>query len=208
METLLLWDSDHLCRSSRAELIHHHGQYMQLTGPMGERTELCFFPASEHTGSQSTSHVGGHLAPIFLFAIFGLNDLVVLFCFNSVTSNCGSWYAECRALCPGPSSQEDRTLAARSKKKTLSPLGVRSVLCTSNIHESGKPDNHKKPPLQRAKQTEAPTKRLIKSSRHCRSFQLFVCERMTLPMFNLSGKSRRLTKSLHNFHHSALPLFR
>ena len=61
---------------------------------------------------------------ICLFAIFGLNDLVVLFCFNSVTSNCGSWYADCRALCPGPSSQEDRTLAARSKKKkTIYTLG-------------------------------------------------------------------------------------
>ena len=23
---------------------------LQMTGPMGERTELCFFPASEHTG--------------------------------------------------------------------------------------------------------------------------------------------------------------
>ena len=54
---------------------------------------------------------------IYLFAIFGLNDNVVLFCFNSVTSKCGSWYADCRALCPGPSSQEDRTLAAWSKKK-------------------------------------------------------------------------------------------
>ena len=53
---------------------------------------------------------------ICLFAIFGLNDNVVLFCFNSVTSKCGSWYADCRALCPGPSSQEDRTLAAWSKK--------------------------------------------------------------------------------------------
>ena len=29
---------------------------------------------------------------ICLFAIFGLNDYVVLFCFNSITSNCGSWY--------------------------------------------------------------------------------------------------------------------
>ena len=54
---------------------------------------------------------------ICLFAIFGLNDYVVLFCFNSVTSKCGSWYADCRALCPGPSSQEDRALAAWSKKK-------------------------------------------------------------------------------------------
>ena len=35
----------------------------------------------------------------------------------TVTSKCGSWYADCRALCPGPSSQEDRTLAARGKKK-------------------------------------------------------------------------------------------
>ena len=42
----------------------------------------------------------------------------VLFCFHPVTSKCGSWYADCRALCPGPSSQEDRTLAARSKKKS------------------------------------------------------------------------------------------
>ena len=31
----------------------------------------------------------------------------------------GSCYADCRALCPGPSWQEDRTLAARSKKKSL-----------------------------------------------------------------------------------------
>ena len=44
------------------------------------------------------------------------NDYVALFCFNSVTSSCGSWYPDCRALCPGPSSQEDRTLAARIKK--------------------------------------------------------------------------------------------
>ena len=26
---------------------------LQMTGPMGERTELCFFPASEHTGSHN-----------------------------------------------------------------------------------------------------------------------------------------------------------
>ena len=37
----------------------------------------------------------------------------------TVTSKCGSWYADCRALCPGPSSQEDRTLAARGKKKCI-----------------------------------------------------------------------------------------
>ena len=51
-----------------------------------------------------------------LFAIFGLNGLtcsVLLF----ITSNFGSWYADCRAFCPGPSSYEDRTLAAWSKKK-------------------------------------------------------------------------------------------
>ena len=39
---------------------------------------------------------------ICLIAIFGLNDLVILFCFNSVTSNFGLWYADCRALCPRP----------------------------------------------------------------------------------------------------------
>ena len=55
---------------------------------------------------------------ICLFAIFGLNGLtcsVLLF----ITSNFGSWYADCRAFCPGPSSYEDRTLAAWSKKKKL-----------------------------------------------------------------------------------------
>ena len=54
---------------------------------------------------------------ICLFAIFGLNGLtcsVLLF----ITSNFGSWYADCRAFCPGPSSYEDRTLAAWSKKKS------------------------------------------------------------------------------------------
>ena len=53
---------------------------------------------------------------ICLFAIFGLNGLtcsVLLF----IASNFGSWYADCRAFCPGPSSYEDRTLAAWSKKK-------------------------------------------------------------------------------------------
>ena len=48
--------------------------------------------------------------------IFGLNGLtcsVLLF----ITSNFGSWYADCRAFCPEPSSYEDRTLAAWSKKK-------------------------------------------------------------------------------------------
>ena len=54
---------------------------------------------------------------ICLVAIFGLNDYFVRFCFNLIPSTCGSRYADCRALCPGPSSQEDRTLAARSKKK-------------------------------------------------------------------------------------------
>ena len=43
---------------------------------------------------------------ICLIAIFGLNDFVVLFCFNSVSCNCGLWYADCRALCPGSSSQK------------------------------------------------------------------------------------------------------
>ena len=55
---------------------------------------------------------------ICLFAIFGLNGLtcsVLLF----ITSNFGSWYADCRAFCPGPSSYEDRTLAAWSKKKNI-----------------------------------------------------------------------------------------
>ena len=67
---------------------------------------------------------------ICLFAIFGLNDYVVLFCFNSVTSKCGSWYADCRALCPGPSSQEDRALAAWSKKNIdwSSSFGVLFVI--------------------------------------------------------------------------------
>ena len=71
-----------------------------------------------------------------LFAIFGLNGLtcsVLLF----ITSNFGSWYADCRAFCPGPSSYEDRTLAAWSKKKSkkssrTSPSGLvmtRKRLC-------------------------------------------------------------------------------
>ena len=36
-----------------------------------------------------------------------------------------SGYADCRALCPGPSSQEDRTLAAWSKKKKPASVRVR-----------------------------------------------------------------------------------
>ena len=55
---------------------------------------------------------------ICLFAIFGLNGLtcsMLLF----ITSNFGSWYADCRTFCPGPASYEDRTLAAWSKKKNI-----------------------------------------------------------------------------------------
>ena len=58
-----------------------------------------------------------------VFRIRGDNQ-VVLCCFNSVTSNCGLWYADCRALCPEPSSQEDRTLAARSKKKKRGSFSI------------------------------------------------------------------------------------
>ena len=54
---------------------------------------------------------------ICLFLCNLWNDYVVLFRFHPVTSKYGSWYAGCRALCPGPSSQEDRILAARSKNK-------------------------------------------------------------------------------------------
>ena len=65
---------------------------------------------------------------ICLFAIFGLNEFWCSVCFNSVTSNFGLWYADCRAFCPGPSSQEDRILAAWSKKKRLSVL---ALLCAT-----------------------------------------------------------------------------
>ena len=67
------------------------------------------------------------------FAIFGLNDNVVLFCLNSVASKCGSWYADCRALRRGPSSQEDRTLAAWSKKTARRREGAGDVSCEGPI---------------------------------------------------------------------------
>ena len=68
---------------------------------------------------------------------FGLNDFVVLFCFYSVSSNCGLWYADCRTLCPGPSSQ-DRTLSARREKK---PLTFSTKFFRTDLHQwiPGKP---------------------------------------------------------------------
>ena len=57
---------------------------------------------------------------ICLFAIFGLNDYVVLFCFNSVTSKCAIQFcpidADCRALCPGPSYEEVHLSSVEQKK--------------------------------------------------------------------------------------------
>ena len=48
-----------------------------------------------------------------------LPGFFIRFCFNSFTSNCGICYADCRALCPGPSSQEDRTLAAKKNASRI-----------------------------------------------------------------------------------------
>ena len=69
--------------------------------------------------SPTFAYAASDICLICLFAIFGLNGLtcsVLLF----ITSNFGSWYADCKAFCPGSSSYEDRILAAWSKKKFYS----------------------------------------------------------------------------------------
>ena len=94
------WDSFFLLAAAWVDSGHHCSADWRAFDP----TDFC------HLQRRSN-----HL--ICLIAFFGLNDWVVRFCFNLFTSNCGICYADWRALCPGPSSQEDRTLAARSKKK-------------------------------------------------------------------------------------------